>query len=190
MAFASPHSGRGQQKHALFRHRGVTLVEVIVVIVIIAMAFLFLLMMVPRGREQAQRWRRAPNNLGQIGMALAIYDQLHQQLPAIAALAGDRWARWSEVTRPASNASGNLATPRPDRTERPPVAPTTTARPGAGREAPSLVSSVPVIPTQRPVGSRPRSVTARPPAPRRQVMMVPLRSAACSGPGMSRPATA
>ncbi len=73
--------------HAPSRHRGVTLVEVIVVIAIIALAFLFLLMMVPRGREQA-RMASCTNNLRQIGMALAIYDQLHQQLPAIAALTG------------------------------------------------------------------------------------------------------
>jgi type II secretory pathway pseudopilin PulG len=76
-----------QQEHALSRHRGVTLTEVIVVIAVIIMAFLFLLMMVPRGREQA-RMASCTNNLRQIGMALAIYDQLHRQLPAIAGLAG------------------------------------------------------------------------------------------------------
>jgi prepilin-type N-terminal cleavage/methylation domain-containing protein len=69
------------------RRRGVTLVEVIVVIAVIVLVFLFLLMLVPRGREQA-RLVSCSNNLGQIGMALAIYDQLHQQLPAIASLSG------------------------------------------------------------------------------------------------------
>jgi prepilin-type N-terminal cleavage/methylation domain-containing protein len=69
------------------RHRGVTLVEVIVVIAIIGLALLFLLMLVPRGREQA-RMVSCTNNLGQIGVALAIYEQLHQQLPVVAALSG------------------------------------------------------------------------------------------------------
>jgi prepilin-type N-terminal cleavage/methylation domain-containing protein len=69
------------------RHRGVTLVEVIVVIAIIGLALLFLLMLVPRGREQA-RMVSCTNNLRQIGVALAIYEQLHQQLPVVAALSG------------------------------------------------------------------------------------------------------
>jgi prepilin-type N-terminal cleavage/methylation domain-containing protein len=83
----SPWSGGRQQKRSHGQRKGVTLVEVIVVIAIIAMAFLFLLMMLPRGREQA-RIASCTNNLRQIGTALAIYDQLHQQLPAIAALSG------------------------------------------------------------------------------------------------------
>jgi type II secretory pathway pseudopilin PulG len=65
--------------------RGATLIEVIVVIAIIVMAFLFLLMMAPRGREQA-RIVSCSNSLRQIGMALAIYDDLHHQLPAIGTL--------------------------------------------------------------------------------------------------------
>jgi prepilin-type N-terminal cleavage/methylation domain-containing protein len=67
--------------------RGVTLVEVIIVIAIILLSCLVLLMMVPRGREQA-RLATCTNNLRQIGTALAIYDQLHQQLPAIATVSG------------------------------------------------------------------------------------------------------
>ena len=113
--------------HAPSRHRGVTLVEVIVVIAIIALAFLFLLMMVPRGREQA-RLASCTNNLRQIGMALAIYDQLHQQLPAIAALYGHRFARRSKVARPAPDAPGNIATARPDGAERSQIAPAAAAR--------------------------------------------------------------
>jgi prepilin-type N-terminal cleavage/methylation domain-containing protein/prepilin-type processing-associated H-X9-DG protein len=69
------------------RSRGVTLIEVIVVAAIITIGLLFLLMMVPRSREQA-RLLSCQKNLGQIGKALAIYDQLEHQLPTIAALAG------------------------------------------------------------------------------------------------------
>ena len=67
--------------------RGVTLIEVIVVFVVIVLAFLFMLMMLPQGREQA-RLASCTNNLRQIGVALAIYDQFHERLPAIASLSG------------------------------------------------------------------------------------------------------
>ena len=65
--------------------RGVTLVEVIVVFAIIVLVFLFMLMMIPRGREQA-RLLGCQKNLGQIGIALAMYDQFQQQLPTVATL--------------------------------------------------------------------------------------------------------
>jgi hypothetical protein len=64
---------------------GFTLTEAIVIIVIIALTFLILLMMVPQGREQA-RLVACRKNLGQIGIALALYDQSNQQLPAVVAL--------------------------------------------------------------------------------------------------------
>lgn len=67
--------------------RGVTLVEVVVVFCILAVVFLFLLMMAPRGREQA-RLLGCQKNLGQIGIALAIYDQNYRQLPSVAVVAG------------------------------------------------------------------------------------------------------
>jgi prepilin-type N-terminal cleavage/methylation domain-containing protein len=64
---------------------GVTLIEVIVVVVIVGLGFLFLLVMLPQGREQA-RLLGCRKNLGQIGVALALYDQSHRQLPAVAML--------------------------------------------------------------------------------------------------------
>jgi prepilin-type N-terminal cleavage/methylation domain-containing protein len=75
-------SKRGPRKCARSA-RGFTLTEVIVVVVIIGLAFLFLLVMVPQGREQA-RLVACRKNLGQIGIALALYDQSHQRLPAVA----------------------------------------------------------------------------------------------------------
>jgi prepilin-type N-terminal cleavage/methylation domain-containing protein len=86
-AIARLGSRRWQQEHAFSHRRGVTLVEVIVVIAVFVLVLLFLLMMAPRAREQA-RMASCTNNLRQIGVALAIYDQLHQQLPAINALSG------------------------------------------------------------------------------------------------------
>jgi prepilin-type processing-associated H-X9-DG protein len=75
-------------KTQTFRHprrspAGVTLAEVIVVIVIVGMGVLVLLTMLPHGREQA-RLLACGKNLGQIGVALALYDQGHQRLPSIA----------------------------------------------------------------------------------------------------------
>ena len=69
------------------RSRGVTLIEVVVVLAIVIIAILLLLMMMPRSREQA-RLLSCQKNLGQIGKALAIYDQLEHQLPLFVALAG------------------------------------------------------------------------------------------------------
>jgi hypothetical protein len=57
----------------------------LVVLVIVALTVLFLLLAVPRGREQA-RLAACQRNLGQIGIALSLYDQMHQNLPAIAEL--------------------------------------------------------------------------------------------------------
>ena len=54
---------------------------------IIALIFLFLLMLIPRGREQA-RLTGCQKNLAQIGIALTIYDQTHNQLPGIIILSG------------------------------------------------------------------------------------------------------
>ncbi len=71
--------------HVPTRPRGITLIEVIVVVAIIILAFLFLLMMLPHGREQA-RLLSCQKNLSQIGVALAMYDQFHHQLPTIATL--------------------------------------------------------------------------------------------------------
>jgi prepilin-type processing-associated H-X9-DG protein len=67
--------------------RGITLLEVIVVIGIVVLVFLFLLMFIPRGREQA-RLTGCQKNLGQIGVALAMYDQIHDQLPGVGILPG------------------------------------------------------------------------------------------------------
>jgi type II secretory pathway pseudopilin PulG len=82
--------------------RGITLLEVIVVIGIVVLVFLFLLMFIPRGREQA-RLTGCQKNLGQIGVALAMYDQIHDQLPGVGILPG------------ADNAEG-VAAPGPLRT--------------------------------------------------------------------------
>ena len=76
---------RGPPRMCPTRPRGITLIEVIVVVAIIILAFLFLLMMLPHGREQA-RLLSCQKNLGQIGVALAMYDQFHDQLPTIATL--------------------------------------------------------------------------------------------------------
>jgi type II secretory pathway pseudopilin PulG len=84
---AAAHLILARKKHPLLQRRGVTLVEVIVVICIIIVALLFLLMMIPQGREQA-RLLGCQKNLGQIGVALAMYDQLQRQLPAVGTLPG------------------------------------------------------------------------------------------------------
>jgi hypothetical protein len=68
------------------RPRGVSLIEVIVLFAIISFGILFLLMMMPRAREQA-RLLSCQKNLGQIGKALAIYNELEHQLPLVGALA-------------------------------------------------------------------------------------------------------
>jgi hypothetical protein len=66
---------------------GVTLIEAIVVIVIIMIGSFVLLMTLPQGREQA-RLLGCRKNLGQIGVALALFDQSHQQTPTVLAVAG------------------------------------------------------------------------------------------------------
>jgi len=59
----------------------------VVVLVIIAVTVLILLLAVPQGREQA-RLVACRRNLGQIGFALALYDEMNQKLPTVSALAG------------------------------------------------------------------------------------------------------
>lgn len=61
---------------------GLTAVEVVVVVVIIALTVLILLIAVPQGREQA-RVVACRRNLGQIGFALAEYDQIRDKLPTV-----------------------------------------------------------------------------------------------------------
>ncbi len=84
-------------KKSASRHsRGLTLVEVIVVVVIIGLALLILLLMLPQAREHA-RLLGCKKNLGQIGVALALYDQNHGQLPAVMLLSsadGPGATRW------------------------------------------------------------------------------------------------
>jgi type II secretory pathway pseudopilin PulG len=70
------------------RRSGITVVEVIVLLVLIGATALLLLMGVSRAREQA-RLVGCRQNLGQIGLALALYDQIHQKLPEIAQPGGD-----------------------------------------------------------------------------------------------------
>jgi type II secretory pathway pseudopilin PulG len=66
---------------------GLTAVEVVVVLIIIALTVLIMLLAVPRAREEA-RLTACQRNLGQIGIALALYDQMHQSLPTVGELAG------------------------------------------------------------------------------------------------------
>jgi hypothetical protein len=58
-----------------------------VVFIIVALAVLVLLLTLPKGREQA-RLLGCQKNLSQIGVALALYDQMHQRLPSVAMLPG------------------------------------------------------------------------------------------------------
>jgi type II secretory pathway pseudopilin PulG len=64
------------------RPRGLTAIDVLVVLLLIGILALVLLMTVPRGREQA-RLAACRKNLSQIGLALALYDQLERSLPVI-----------------------------------------------------------------------------------------------------------
>jgi Protein of unknown function (DUF1559) len=68
------------------RH-GLTAVELMVVLFLTVMGACVLLMAIPHAREQA-RLTGCRRNLGQIGLALALYEQSHQQLPSVAALGG------------------------------------------------------------------------------------------------------
>ncbi len=61
---------------------GLTLTEVLIVLALAATVVLVLLMAVPRAREQA-RLAGCRRNLGQIGMALALYDQFQNHLPIV-----------------------------------------------------------------------------------------------------------
>jgi hypothetical protein len=65
---------------------GLTFVEVLVLAVLVVLVALLLLIAVPRAREQA-RLTGCRKNLSQIGVALAMYDQTHLQLPMVADLA-------------------------------------------------------------------------------------------------------
>ena len=78
---------------------GLTPIDVLVVLFLAGVLALVLLMAVPRGREQA-RLMGCQKNLAQIGMALAMYDQMERCLPTIG--------------RPASmEGSGRKASPGP-----------------------------------------------------------------------------
>jgi prepilin-type processing-associated H-X9-DG protein len=66
----------------LLTRRGLTLLEVFIVLVLAAVVVLFLLMAFPRAREQA-RLSGCRRNLGQVGMALALYDQFQNHLPVV-----------------------------------------------------------------------------------------------------------
>ena len=61
---------------------GITLADVIVLLMVIGASSLLLLMGVSRAREQA-RLVGCRKNLGQIGMALGLYDQMNGHLPEI-----------------------------------------------------------------------------------------------------------
>jgi len=79
---------------------GLTLTEVLIVFALVAVVAMFLLMAIPRAREQA-RLAGCGRNLGQIGMALALYDQLQIHLPVVgklAALDGEATTAQSDPT--------------------------------------------------------------------------------------------
>ena len=67
------------------RHRpaaGYTLIDLLVVLVLVSAFALVLLLAMPRGREQA-RLAACQKNLGQIGLALALYNDSQHSLPTI-----------------------------------------------------------------------------------------------------------
>ena len=66
--------------------RGLTVIDLMVVLFLAAVLVLVLLMAMPRGREQA-RLTVCQNNLAQIGLALALYDQTQHQFPTMGKLA-------------------------------------------------------------------------------------------------------
>jgi hypothetical protein len=68
------------------RRTGLTVVEVVVLLVLISLTALLLLMGLSQAREQA-RLAGCRKNLGQIGFALALYDQMQNHLPEIRAVA-------------------------------------------------------------------------------------------------------
>lgn len=61
---------------------GFTLADLCVVLVLVSVFFLMLLVAIPRGREQA-RLAACQKNLGQIGLALALYDGQQGSLPTV-----------------------------------------------------------------------------------------------------------
>jgi Protein of unknown function (DUF1559) len=68
------------------RRRGLSLIDVLVILVIFSLVLLVLLMVATRGREEA-RLVSCRMNLGQIGLALALYDQNYGSLPRVTELA-------------------------------------------------------------------------------------------------------
>ncbi len=68
-------------------HRaGLSLIEFLVIFAIVSLVLLVLLMVATRGREEA-RLVSCRMNLGQIGLALAAYDQNFRSLPVVTELA-------------------------------------------------------------------------------------------------------
>jgi hypothetical protein len=70
------------RRHGHVGRAGLTLADVIVLLMVIGASSLLLLMGVSRAREQA-RLVGCRKNLGQIGMALGLYDQMNGHLPGI-----------------------------------------------------------------------------------------------------------
>jgi hypothetical protein len=64
------------------RRPGLTRADIVVLLVLIGVTALLVLMGLSRAREQA-RLAGCTRNLSQIGFALAIYDQMHGQLPGV-----------------------------------------------------------------------------------------------------------
>ncbi len=64
------------------RSRGLTAIDVLVVLFLVGVVAVAVLMSVPRGRERA-RLTYCQKNLAQIGLALAVYDQMERSLPGV-----------------------------------------------------------------------------------------------------------
>ncbi len=71
--------------------RGVTLVEVLVVVFIVFVALMGFLFSLPRMRERA-RMAGCQRNLGQVGIALALYDRAEGSLPTVPKLGSGPYA--------------------------------------------------------------------------------------------------
>jgi hypothetical protein len=94
-----------RDRHRLTRRRprsraatapaGITGVDVVVALALVLLAVLVILMLLPRGREHA-RMASCQNNLGHIGRALALYDQLEHKLPPVSQSATTDSPRTSE----------------------------------------------------------------------------------------------